>query len=302
MKNEELHSEEFFCESRNHWWNDDYVELVSKRLKLNQYFDILDVGCGLGHWFRVLAPYLNKKANYTGIDQEKTWVEKSEIENKKAFSLKSMSYLKADAHKLPFGDNTFDFVTCQTVLIHLKDPEVALKEILRVLKPGGLLLAVEPNNFSNMSTFDSLTDTSKIDEILTMLKDQLIIQNGKKSLGEGFNSLGDFVPGFMKKVGFKNIKVSISDKAVSWIPPYDTPEGKLRIKELKDQVATSSLGWKKEDVKRYYFEGGGTKEGFKNFVESALQENVKVLESINNKTYSSSGGVMQYLISGYKKG
>jgi ubiquinone/menaquinone biosynthesis C-methylase UbiE len=46
---------------------------------------------------------------------------------------------------LPFGDGTFDVVMCSWVLEHLEQPEIALGEIARVLKPDGHFLFITPN-------------------------------------------------------------------------------------------------------------------------------------------------------------
>ncbi len=46
----------------------------------------------------------------------------------------------ADAHKLPFKDNEFSLVLCTEVLEHLREPRVAIAEMRRVLKPGGVLI------------------------------------------------------------------------------------------------------------------------------------------------------------------
>ena len=300
MDNELLHSEEYFGERRDFWWNRDYVNLLAQRLQLGTYRNVLDVGCGVGHWFRVLAPFLNEQANYTGIDREETWVEKSEVLNQNFNNLKTHKYLKGDAEKLPFDDETFDFVTCQTVLIHLNDPLKGLAEMLRVLKPGGLLLAAEPNNFANAAMFDSLTDSSNVDDLVLRLRDQLVIQNGKKNLGEGFNSLGEYVPGYMNQVGFIDINVSIADKTAGMIPPYSKPEEQAYIKELTECVETDFMGWRREDLERYFVAGGGTAKDAERFFKQCLGDQKEILDSIKKGTYSSAGGVVQYLISGYK--
>ncbi len=48
--------------------------------------------------------------------------------------------LRADAHKLPFVDETFDLVNVWQVMEHLRNPWQAISEIQRVLKPGGLII------------------------------------------------------------------------------------------------------------------------------------------------------------------
>lgn len=54
----------------------------------------------------------------------------------------------ADAHRLPFRGECFDVVLMTEVLEHLHDPEVALSEISRVLRPEGLLILTYPFNYS----------------------------------------------------------------------------------------------------------------------------------------------------------
>ncbi len=51
----------------------------------------------------------------------------------------------ADVQKMPMGDNSFDSVICIEVLEHVPNPELALTEILRVLKPGGKLVFSVPH-------------------------------------------------------------------------------------------------------------------------------------------------------------
>jgi SAM-dependent methyltransferase len=49
-----------------------------------------------------------------------------------------------DAHELPYRDDCVDRIDCQAVLEHLKEPQRAVREMFRVLKPGGLVYAVTP--------------------------------------------------------------------------------------------------------------------------------------------------------------
>ena len=49
------HSAEYFGDTRDYWWNADFLELMGKRLSLDRARDVLDVGCGVGHWGRLPA-------------------------------------------------------------------------------------------------------------------------------------------------------------------------------------------------------------------------------------------------------
>ena len=62
-------------------------------------------------------------------------------------SSKSCNFGVADAKKLPFKDNTFDFIVCSEVLEHIIDYQSALSEINRILKPQGKLAVSVPKFF-----------------------------------------------------------------------------------------------------------------------------------------------------------
>ncbi|TRW48454.1 bifunctional demethylmenaquinone methyltransferase/2-methoxy-6-polyprenyl-1,4-benzoquinol methylase UbiE [Aliidiomarina halalkaliphila] len=55
----------------------------------------------------------------------------------------NVSYVQADAEKLPFPDDTFDLITIAFGLRNVTDKDAALRSMLRVLKPGGRLLVLE---------------------------------------------------------------------------------------------------------------------------------------------------------------
>ena len=55
-----------------------------------------------------------------------------------------LAKVKMDIHRMPFGDNTFDAVLCNHVLEHVTDDILAMKEIARVLKPGGFAILQVP--------------------------------------------------------------------------------------------------------------------------------------------------------------
>ena len=68
--------------------------------------------------------------------------------------------IKADICALPFQDNSFDLILCNHVLEHIPDDATAMKELFRVLKKGGTLIAQVPLNETAEVTFedDSITD------------------------------------------------------------------------------------------------------------------------------------------------
>ena len=99
----------------------DSRELMSeiKRL-LKTSGRVLDLGCGPRDQIK---PITHLGHQYVGIDYSN-----------------SLSDFLADAHALPFADNTFDCVLSYAVLEHLHNPFIAATEVERVLKPGGVYI------------------------------------------------------------------------------------------------------------------------------------------------------------------
>ena len=117
-------------------------EELSKRWhELPRRPKVLDLGCGSGI-FAEMAAKLG--ADTIGVDISEIAVEKLNIKHK---NNKNLSFKVSVAEKLPFKDATFDLIMCFEVLEHLRDPQKALNEIKRVIKPRGLVLISVPNWF-----------------------------------------------------------------------------------------------------------------------------------------------------------
>ena len=117
-----------------------------KYFKLEKGDVVLDLGCGEGR--HVITAYLEADVTSIGVDLSlddlKTTAEKFKPFADKDNSDKSLHLTCASALQLPFADNSFDKVICSEVLEHIPDYEGALKEIQRILKPGGLFCASVP--------------------------------------------------------------------------------------------------------------------------------------------------------------
>lgn len=98
------------------------------RLKPN---NILEIGCAGGYLSNHLAG-LFRSAKVTGIDLYHPAI----FEAQKRYP--GIKFIKADAHKLPFADNSFDLIICSETIEHLVYPHKALGEIIRVLAPHGI--------------------------------------------------------------------------------------------------------------------------------------------------------------------
>ncbi|MCF4102064.1 methyltransferase domain-containing protein [Gillisia sp. M10.2A] len=302
MKDQKInkgHSEEYFGDYRDFWWNKAFLDLTAQRLDLEKCTSMLDVGCGQGHWTRILAPYLAPASEITAVDNDIQWFsESTDLSTYFSTTGHNFNLLKGDAQNLPFPDDSFDLVTCQTVLIHVPNPQKAISEMKRVLKPGGILLCVEPNNIVQSLTKTSLSKNDSIEETLDHIKYRLIIEKGKKNMGRGDNSLGDLLPGMFALEELKNIEVRLSDKAIAMYPPYDNEE---QVATLKQWMKGSS--WKSNTQKDIDFFSAAGEEYmpfYFDYQEKYANRSEHVMGALKREQYHAGGGSLMYLVSGRK--
>ena len=208
----------------------------------------------------------------------------------------------AVAETLPFADDSFDLVTCQTVLIHAADPGAVIDEMIRVTRPGGRILAVEPNNITRALVLDSLSFAKPTDEIVACVRFQLICERGKAALGEGNNSIGDLVPGMFTARRLEHISVHLNDKTDVFIPPYDTPAQRAMLAEGGDMSQRDFWIWSRMDTHRYFQAGGGNAGEFDDLWSIAVGGREQFDKAIVEQTYSGAGAAIGYLVSGIKPG
>jgi ubiquinone/menaquinone biosynthesis C-methylase UbiE len=91
---------------------------------------LLDVGCGTG----TLLRRLGGRFACAGCDPAEEMLERARAANP------GVDFAAASAESLPYGDGRFDAVLCIEVVRYLADPRPALRELARVLRPGGLAL------------------------------------------------------------------------------------------------------------------------------------------------------------------
>lgn len=294
------HSAEYFGDTRDFWWNHDFLQLMARRWRLDRVREVLDVGCGVGHWGRLLARVLPGDARVAGVDRDPFWVEQAAARAAAAGLGDRFRYQQGLAEALPFPDDTFDLVTCQTVLIHTADPGAALAEMIRVLKPGGLVAVAEPNNAASTLVLDNADFRAPVDQIVALVRFQLACERGKAALGEGHNSVGEILPALFAARGLADIQVYLSDKASTIFPPYDTPERRALAEEITDLAGRDFWVWSRADTRRYYLAGGGAEADFEACWAAALDRSRRAAAAIAEGTYSNSGGSVCYLVSGAK--
>jgi len=105
---------------------------------------VLEVGCGNGVLLPRLAEAVGADGRVVGIDHSATFVEQARTRVNTAVAA-NVVVQQADAYDLPFAAGTFDRAHCERVLMHLERPGAALAEMKRVVRPGGWIVAAEPD-------------------------------------------------------------------------------------------------------------------------------------------------------------
>jgi len=112
---------------------------IVKLLDPKQNSSLLDVGCGSGILIRYLL-IANRGMKLFGLDITPKMVE---VAKKKFSNNPSVKITLGSAIKMPYKDNSFDYVTCASSFHHHPNPLQSAKEMVRVLKPGGKLLILD---------------------------------------------------------------------------------------------------------------------------------------------------------------
>lgn len=148
---------------------------------------VLDLGCGAGLDIYFYAKALGPQGKVYGLDISEDMVNKARA-NMELSGIKNVEIKCGHSDNLPFADNFFDVVASNGIYNLSPDKEVVMKEVYRVLKPGG------------RTVFCEIVLKEKPPEEL------------RKNIDDWFRCIGGALPeeeffSLMQKVGFKNIEV-----------------------------------------------------------------------------------------------
>ena len=115
-------------------------KVIGEKRNINRNLKLIDLGSGDGYGIQILSKELNLNLNNCyGVDLSKTAIS--------LMAQKDINGLRLDLNteQFPFDDNIFDIITSIHNLEHIINSEFHLQEIVRVLKPGGILALLIPN-------------------------------------------------------------------------------------------------------------------------------------------------------------
>lgn len=104
---------------------------------------VLDVGCGTGVFLPGLADRVGLDGRVVGLDHAPALLGQARERLASAGLSDRIQLVEGDAKELPFADRSFDAAHCERVLMHLEDPARAIREMVRVVRPGGRVVVAE---------------------------------------------------------------------------------------------------------------------------------------------------------------
>jgi ubiquinone/menaquinone biosynthesis C-methylase UbiE len=149
---------------------------------------VLDLACGPGAFALAIAPRVH---SVRGIDLTPEMLRRARVYQAEQ-QISNAAFVRGDVEQLPFPPATFDLVSCQCTFHHLPKPLLVLREMVRVTKPQGRLLIIDPLAPESDSKFElynrielmrdpSHTLTIRLTEFLRMF-DEVDLQIVRQSL------------------------------------------------------------------------------------------------------------------------
>ena len=188
-------------------YNEAYIEFLSRRglgshgAHLLPYLKpglrVLDFGCGPGTLTIDLARMV-EPGEVHGVDMEASQVELANS-SAEAGGLHNVTFHVGDATDLPFDDDSFDIAHCHSVLMFVPDTRSLLTEVMRVLKPGGII-----------SSRETIIESSFLEPAFYNLSDLWELYSNFVRFDDGHPEMGKEMKDHLLKAGFLDIRASAS--------------------------------------------------------------------------------------------
>lgn len=214
---------------RERWWDDAFTEFVKDTLQPKSGRRILDVGCGTGtaevKLSRLRLTQVEMVAVDLVVDRVVAAHNAAQAHNIDAH------FAAADACRLPFASATFDSVFCVAVLQHINDVKGAVLEMARVTRPGGRIVAVEPDNAARYF-YSSIDEGQRAHEAARRFFSA--VAEGKDDASEP--SVGPKLPMLFAQNGIEPLSVEVFPVSVARLGAPDADVWDQRRTEVSDQI------------------------------------------------------------------
>lgn len=222
---------------RDRWWDDAFTDFVKDTLQPRPGRRILDVGCGRGTAEVKLSRLRLTQVDLVAVDLLVDRVVDAQTAAR-AHNIDA-HFAAADACRLPFTDASFDSVFCVAVLQHIGDVRTAVAEMSRVTRPGGRIVAVEPDN-SARYFYSSVPDGREAHEAARRFFSALAEVKGDASEP----AVGPQLPSLFAQTGIQPLSVHVFPVSGAHLgaPPDDVWQNRREnLSELSEKASNESI-------------------------------------------------------------
>ena len=175
----------------------DTEKAAWKTAGLQPGMQVLDIACGPGFTACELARFVGESGHVTGVDINEELIAVAH-QAKDSEGVENVAFSSGNVYELTLPENNFDFAYARFVFQHLENPQLALKNILKVLKPGGILCVLDIDD--NWTSFSPESDAFV----------KFIRKSGAGQKRKGGNRLiGSQLFGLLSEAGYSNVSTQI---------------------------------------------------------------------------------------------
>ncbi len=196
----------------------EWCPLVVEAANIQKGHRVIDVACGTGALAITVSDHIGPEGTTTGIDINEGMLIIARSKSS------SVEWLNAPAEALPFEDDTFNCAVSQFGLMYFENQEIAIREMMRVLHPGGSLAVVVWDELEHNPGFAAEN----------MLWQQVF---GEEEGDESPNKLGDKIvlENLFKRSGVANVQIT-------------THQRTARFESIESWIHTGAKGWTDDDA------------------------------------------------------
>jgi len=121
---------------------------------LDKSFTVMDIGCGDGYISRAVARSVRK---VIAVDISREMLRELEKKAKES-GIENIRTVESDGQDIPVDDDSIDIIFASMYLHHIEEPDIAVKEISRLLKPGGIAFLADFHEHNNMELKEKMHD------------------------------------------------------------------------------------------------------------------------------------------------
>lgn len=296
----EGHWREMLVEPRRFMWLPEAIANYAKWMGLHQGMTAVDVGCGLGYLGYTYWPYFGRDGKYIGIDTTEDLLADAARAAKEWAQGGETEFLPSDVYALPLEDDGADWVMCQTLMMHLDRPQQALQEMIRVLKPGGLMMCKEPDNLASSLARHYFIDFSR-EEYLLFARVRLTMHEGRKKLGRGDDAIGRKIPHLLHKLGMTEIDIRMNEQVLYLEPPYDGDQQQHRLKRWRKIFGDpTEREFLRQREREEFMAGDGNPEDLQRLHKIMNTFSDRAARQMDNLEFAACGGDYFYVIKARK--